>query len=184
MIFRVSPHRDSKETLSGFVVPDKELVWRLTPRSSGPLATNSLGLRDSAYNPSADLKILLLGDSISWGDGIVDLKRVYPQILEGSFNKTVPSKRLEIINSGVPGYSTFQQLRYLEKYGLALKPNAILVQFCLNDVVERFTSVAEFGGYGYSIFCICTESVYIGTDRCWGECKTLAWFNGPFYGFC
>ena len=83
MFFRIFPfHKDSGQTLAGFVVRDKELGWRLKPRKEGPLATNELGFRDTPLNHNADETILLLGDSISWGDSVADLKKVYPYLFE------------------------------------------------------------------------------------------------------
>ena len=68
IVFRIIPfHRDADQTVAGFVIPDRELGWRLNPYREGSLATNELGLRDTPYNAGADIKILLLGDSLSWG---------------------------------------------------------------------------------------------------------------------
>jgi len=114
---------------------------------------NELGLRDTTFNRNADVKILLLGDSVSWGDGVA-LPEAYPYLLEKELNKRKPERTFEIINSGVPGYSTFQQLTYLKKRGLALKPNAIILQFCLNDVVERYNVLFEYGG----------DNIFLGVD--------------------
>jgi lysophospholipase L1-like esterase len=154
VFFRVVPvHKDSGRTLPGFVVPDKDLIWRLNPRSSGPLATNELGFRDTRFNRAADKKILLLGDSVSWGDGVEDVREVYPYLLEQSLNQE-SKETYEVINSAVPGYSTFQQLRYLQLDGLNLHPDMIILQFCLNDVVERYASLAQYGG----------DNVFLGID--------------------
>ncbi len=89
-------------------------------------------------------KILVLGDSVSWGDCILDLNLVYPQILESELQAKGSS--CQIFNASVPGYSTFQELKYLETEGMKLKPDAIFLQFCLNDVVERYKVVFEYGG--------------------------------------
>ena len=67
-IFRfVIVHKDANKTIAGIVEFDPDLIWRLKPRLSGILATNELGFRDSSYKPNSDYKILLLGDSVSWG---------------------------------------------------------------------------------------------------------------------
>lgn len=144
--FRLHPHRDTYGTNAGFVVPDADLIWKLRPTASGPLATNELGLRDTAYRGDADVKILLLGDSVSWGNGIDDPRQIYPFLLEQKLAFWDRSRTYEIVNASVPGYSTFQQLRYLERDGLALQPDAVILQFTLNDVVERYRALAEHGG--------------------------------------
>ncbi len=140
---------EAYETPTGFVEADAELMWRLRPQPAGPLATNGIGLRDTAYNENAEVKVLLLGDSVSWGNGINDVRRVYPYVLERRLAKRGVSRSVEVINAGVPGYSTFQELRYLELYGLQLDPDVIVLQFCLNDVVERYRALAEYGGNDY-----------------------------------
>ena len=143
---RLFPHRDEVETLSGFVEPDPDLLWRLAPSASGPLATNELGLRDTAYRADADVKILLLGDSVAWGDGMVELRECFPYLVERRLAERWAPRSVEVVNASVPGYSTFQQAIWLERHGLALHPDAVVVQFCLNDVTERYHTVAAYGG--------------------------------------
>lgn len=146
-------YEDTNKTISGIVEPDPKLIWRLKPKLYGPLATNELGFRDSSYNKDADFKILLLGDSVSWGDG-VEMRESYPFLLEKMLNQKYPDRAIEIINSSVPGYSTFQQLIYLKNEGINLKPNLIIHQFCLNDVVQRFSTLFKYGG----------DNIFLGID--------------------
>ena len=62
---RIFPSAGPTSRIS-YIEPDPELIWRLKPLAGGPQATNELGLRDTAYRADADVKILLLGDSISY----------------------------------------------------------------------------------------------------------------------
>jgi hypothetical protein len=55
-------------------------------------------------------------------------------------------RRVEVVNAGVPGYSTFQEETYYRERGRLLKPTHVLLGFCLNDVTERYTSNAAWGG--------------------------------------
>ncbi len=152
--FRIfPPHIDSSRAKPGFIVQDNDLGWRLRRHVKGPLATNELGFRDAPLNRNADKKILLLGDSISWGDGINAKEKIYPCLLEQMLNQNT-DHTYEVINSGVPGYSTFQQHRYLQLYGIYLNPDMIILQFCLNDVVERYSSFAHYGG----------DNTFLGVD--------------------
>lgn len=160
--FRVFAPRAEVQSAE-YVERDPDLIWRLEPTASGPYQTNELGLRDSPFRADADVKILLLGDSVSWGDGLRDPKMGYPFLLERNLEEADPGRRYEVINSGVPGYSTFQELAYLEKRGLELQPDAIVLQFCLNDVVERYRTVAAFGG----------DANFLGVD-------TRASIGGPY----
>ncbi len=132
-------------TSSGFVEPDDELIWRLAPHRRGFLATNELGLRDTAYRADAELKVLLLGDSVAWGDGLREVREGFPYRLERAL-EAMSDKTVEIVNAGVPGYSTFQQNAYLARNLARLSPAVVVLQFCLNDVTERYTALAEYGG--------------------------------------
>ncbi len=143
---RVFPPAERGGTRGGYVVPDPLLLWRLKPAAEGPLATNELGLRDGPYRADADLKVLLLGDSVAWGDGIAAREACFPQLLERELAAADPGRTYEVINAGVPGWATFQQARYLERFGLALGPDLVVLQFCLNDVTARYQALAEYGG--------------------------------------
>ena len=59
-----------------FVEPDPDLIWRLKPMSAGVYRTNQLGLRDTEFRADADVKVLLLGDSVSWADGLFGQRRL------------------------------------------------------------------------------------------------------------
>jgi lysophospholipase L1-like esterase len=155
-VCRALPAPKAKTRQLSYLQADPDLLWRLTPLKDGPQATNSLGLRDTAYDSKADVKVLLLGDSIAYGDGEPVVKLCFPQLLEEILRRRDSTRSFEVINAGVPGYSTFQQTRYLELHGLELKPDAVVLQFCLNDVFERYTTVASYGG-GQDFFGIDTR---------------------------
>jgi lysophospholipase L1-like esterase len=144
--FRVHPLDDAYATNAGIVEPDPDLIWRLRPLATGPLKTNELGLRDTPYRADADFKILVLGDSVAWGNGIASVDALFAVRLEHELNAGGRGLSFEVINAAVPGYSTFQELGWLARDGLALGPDLLVLQFCLNDVVERYRALAEYGG--------------------------------------
>jgi lysophospholipase L1-like esterase len=143
--FRLSQHmqRDDGSRVGNFL-PDPDLRWRINPER---IATNELGLRDTPYRADARVKVLLLGDSVSCAER-TPIEQTFPYLLERAFEAS-SGQTVEVINSGVSGYSTFQQLRYLQLRGLALEPDLVVLQFCLNDVVERYHTVAEYGGNAF-----------------------------------
>lgn len=94
---------------------------------------NSAGFRDrERANQTAPgvRRIVLLGDSMSWGWGVEEGER-FSDLLDERLGSAV-----EVINLAVPGYGTDQELWLLEEVGLRLRPAVVLLGFVLNDVVD------------------------------------------------
>ncbi len=137
-------------TLGSMILAKHPVVlWTMRPNRQDSPRSNSLGFRDDEVNIEADLRILLLGDSISWGDGIMLKENAFPHLLETAINGTLNDTVIDLVNLSMPGYSTFQEWRVLEWYGDRIRPDMVVLQFCLNDVVERYTALAEYGGGPY-----------------------------------
>jgi hypothetical protein len=78
-------------------------------------------------------RIAVLGDSFTFGWGVEEDKifvSVMRQILQEYAGK---SMHVEVMNLGVPGYSTFQQVAAFEEKALEFKPDLVLVYFVEND---------------------------------------------------
>lgn len=128
----VSPERDR------FWKYDPLLGWAHQPGQEGIFETrqfrtfvriNQKGLRDRehAYERSGDSqRILILGDSFAWGYGVEDSERV-SQLLEASLG-------VEVINAGVSGYSTDQELLWLREEGSRYDTDLIILFFTGNDI--------------------------------------------------
>lgn len=94
---------------------------------------NKKGLRDRDYSHKripGKMRILVLGDSFAWGSG-VDQKYVFTEQME------IMLKETEVINAGVNGYSTDQELLWLKKEGLKYNPDLVILTFCGNDAYEN-----------------------------------------------
>ena len=94
---------------------------------------NSLGFRDperSLDPPPGVRRVLLLGDSVSWGWGVDDGER-FSDLIEAELGPGV-----EVINLAVPGYGTDHHLWTLEHNGFAFQPDLVLLGMVLNDLVE------------------------------------------------
>jgi len=114
-------------------VPDARLFWRVKPASDW-LKTNSLGLHGEEIPRRKDAdtyRILCLGDSITWGFPL-HYTRAYPYLLERLLDRLPVPLDFEVLNAGVPGYSSLQGRRYLEEL-LPLGPDCITVMFGRND---------------------------------------------------
>ncbi len=115
---------------------DANLRWRFSSEEG----RNSLGLRSREIEPKgADvLRILFLGDSLVW-TGETSSGRLYTEVIEENLNRAVTGgRRIEVINAGIPGYTTDQELEFLRVYGLELEPDLVLLGFVFNDVYPGF----------------------------------------------
>ena len=124
---------------------DPELMWSLKPNlknetahiASGgesvkcTVSTNELGLRHGELASGNPFRILALGDSTTFGVGVDD-GDTWPAQLQAILDPE-GTGRYEVLNAGVPGYSAYQGLRYLELRGLDLKPMIVIVNFGHND---------------------------------------------------
>lgn len=97
---------------------------------------NSVGWRDHEHTldkPDGVFRILGLGDSYLWGQG-VKREDICLSKLEGLLENAVPGKRIETINAGLSALNTTAELALLRGAGLAYDPDLVIVHFVLNDV--------------------------------------------------
>lgn len=95
---------------------------------------NRLGYRDRDYaeaKPEGVLRIVVLGDSIAAGYGIERMEEMFPAILGRRLGET--GLRVEVLNFGVTGYNTEQEVETLRSRALAFAPDIVLVAYCHND---------------------------------------------------
>jgi len=131
--------RDPQESY----VHDSELIQRMTPNQTAythsfPVHTNSFGLRDREFSvmpPPGTVRILCLGDSLTFGAG-VGSEETYPKQLEALLNSE-RSGKYEVINAGVSAYDTWQEVDYLKREGLRFKPDLVVIGVYANDIVPR-----------------------------------------------
>jgi len=129
---------------------DPLLGWAHRPGESGVLrhpdfavevTINARGLRDRDYpleRVPGRRRMLVLGDSFAWGFGVAQ-----HEILSERIEARHP--QWEIVNAGVSGYGTDQQLLWLREHGLAFQPDWVLLLLHPNDVDDN----AAVRRYGY-----------------------------------
>ena len=133
---------------------DPELGWKLKPNVEdywgGRLVRiNSKGLRgpDLDYpKPPQTVRVLYLGDSVTFGDGLQRYEETFSSLSAAILEKKLATN-VQTIDSGVSGYSPWQEQIYLAKEGIKYHPDLVVVGFVLNDVTEKFELV-KFGGNG------------------------------------
>ncbi|HWR82039.1 MAG TPA: SGNH/GDSL hydrolase family protein [Candidatus Deferrimicrobium sp.] len=115
---------------------DRDLFWRFRP---GQVITseffdgktyriNSSGLRGEEIAPrKTKPRVIAFGNSCTFGWGI-PYEDTYParleMMLEGAY---------EVINAGIPGYTTLQAKRFFERDLGRLQPDVVLLLFAWND---------------------------------------------------
>ena len=105
--------------------------------SGAPVAFNRFGLRDRDYavqKPAGTLRIIALGDSMTFGVGVPE-PRTFPRVTEALLNEsTGRSPAVEVLNFGIPGYNTLQEMTEFKELGVPLRPDIVVVGFLYNDL--------------------------------------------------
>ncbi len=118
------------------LLPSTIGVWN--EEGHGHVSVNSLGFRGKEILPKQPntFRIAVLGDSFVESLQ-VDEEQTFVSLLEKQLNQLVAAKdrQFEVINCGVSGYGTAQELLMLQNYVFPLEPNAVLLSvFPENDI--------------------------------------------------
>ncbi len=126
---------------TGPALTDPIVGFRLRPRHTwrevgGALVrTNARGLREVEFAPMVPpgaLRILCLGDSSTFGYGM-NAGETYPEDLERGLARRLPGTGIEVINAGVPGWSSANGAALLAGEGMAWKPSVVILSFGYNE---------------------------------------------------
>jgi len=137
---------------STLFVRDPDLGWRLRPSAQDawdgvPVTVNAKGLRgpelDYARRPGT-ARILYLGDSVTVGYGLPSHADSYPYLTAERLQRT-GGRPIETVNGAVNGYSTWQEVGWLEREGIRYQPDLVVLGFVLNDVAAEL-EVARASG--------------------------------------
>ncbi len=125
---------------------DRDLFWRLRPDQivtskffeGKTYRINSLGLRgEEVASHKTRGRILTLGNSCTFGWGVA-YEDTYAQQLESLLNGAY-----EVVNCGVPGYSSFQGRCFFANELARLQPDIILILFAWNDHWAAANHIAD-----------------------------------------
>lgn len=146
-------------TLVDLIQPnlDDRIIYTLRPNldlsfQRARVQTNSCGMRDverKIQRQSNTYRIALLGDSFAFGWG-VEREQGLAAALEHSLNSVARAgHKVEVLNFGVPGYSTFQEVFSFLENGADFNVDEILVYFIENDFGLPFyvRNLNESGGF-------------------------------------
>ena len=99
------------------------------------ISLNTEGFRDREFSgtkPEGAFRVVCLGDSWTFGAN-VGQEQTYPRQLEARLRELFPERRVEVLNLGVLGYTSFQGLQLLKQRALQLDPDLVVIGFGMND---------------------------------------------------
>jgi lysophospholipase L1-like esterase len=149
-IYRMSP----KAFLDGHYLPHPYSVWTLLPgfryyeNGNGRYSINSLGFRGDEVGlekAPGVFRVVCAGDSTTFGIGaITNDYYAYPYLLGKLLKQRFPGRGIEVINAGVPAYTSAEILANLEFRILDLNPDLVILLQGINDAAVR-TYPRNFG---------------------------------------
>jgi hypothetical protein len=121
--------------------------WASRSRTSLTLEGKRVTLNERGYRGRSlalprtpRTRVVVLGDSIAFGLGVAD-DETFPSRLDARHSW------IEVANLAVQGYGPDQELLVLERDGLRLQPDVVVLAFCMaNDLAESALSVSLYDG--------------------------------------
>lgn len=139
----ISPRMITEAPLGGHRMRPNIDGYLRGPDFSFHIKTNSLGLREETREVStkkAAFRILGLGDSFAFGLGM-DADKSYLQRTEQCLNGNPrPGGPVEVLNAGIPGSGTADQLAFFLDVGRELTLDLVWLSFYYNDVLDNWNS--------------------------------------------
>jgi D-alanyl-lipoteichoic acid acyltransferase DltB (MBOAT superfamily) len=140
--------RKRSDLLERDLYPSKHVLW-----NGNVFTTNADGMRDQAYAKAkapGTLRIALLGPSHVMGNGVAD-GQTFEALVEDRLNREFKHPkytRFEILNFGVDGYCTPQQLALLQDRVFAFSPDIVIAtHYHRNrEMVESYLAKMVWGG--------------------------------------
>lgn len=117
-----------------FRVVDDPRGYDIRPNASAQI--NSLGMRGperTATKPPMTFRVWVVGDSIAFGSGVNHIEN-FSAVLEKRLRKKRLGPRIEVLNSGVAGYNTRQELCTIQLQRELYDPDLVVLTWCPNDV--------------------------------------------------
>jgi lysophospholipase L1-like esterase len=111
--------------------------FRSRPGAQHSISHNSLGFRGPETTwekPPGTYRIVCLGGSSTYGHTESSNETTWPARLQLHLAAARPDARVEVINGGCQGYSTFESLINLELRMLEFHPDLVLVYHTINDM--------------------------------------------------
>ncbi len=112
----------------GYLKPDGRVSYRINEHGfrGGPLSVDK---------QAGTFRVVCLGDSITFGEGVRE-EDTYPARLEKLLAASMPGRAVQVVNAGVQGYGTREEVALYFARCTKLKPDVVTLGFFLNDVTD------------------------------------------------
>ena len=97
---------------------------------------NEHGLRGeeiSKEKPENVFRIIMVGGSTVFGSGSTSDKTTIPGYLQEKFNEEKFNKEIEVLNAGLPGATSKEEVKYITDYLLEFNPDFLIIYDGWND---------------------------------------------------
>ncbi len=131
-LFLLNPGAEATQTVPLSAKQERKITYRISRQ----------GFRDREFPDKApgETRILLLGDSFTMGHAVGQDNTIAKKLAR-LYRPHGPG-RISVINGGMNGAGPLQELGMLERRGLALKPDCVVLQlFLLNDFDDCLMTV-------------------------------------------
>jgi lysophospholipase L1-like esterase len=125
-------------------------TWHAVGRPHDHLRINRYGHHDDDFDlqkAPGEFRGLMLGDSVTLGWGVPYEETFSAHLEDLLAERDERFTGHQIINAGVSGYSTLEELEVLRR-SMVFEPDFIAVGFCMNDLVMPFVVDTRYGGVG------------------------------------
>jgi lysophospholipase L1-like esterase len=138
------PPLASREPQIAFLY-DPEIRYVIAPSQQGWIddglvSINALGFRGAEValpKPPGRFRVVVVGDSLTLGWSVAD-EETFSARLERLLHDRFPKQDLDLLNLGVSGYNTRQEVTLVARHVSQLEPDLVLVGFYSNDVPDAF----------------------------------------------
>jgi lysophospholipase L1-like esterase len=120
-------------------IPDQILTYKHVPGlrrwyQGVEVCVNEAGFRDRSFEkkPRGELRILLLGDSVTFGWG-VPAEATFGRKLESALASRL-GRGVRTVNTGVGGYNTVQEYAVLRTRADVIEPDIVVLLYVSNDI--------------------------------------------------
>jgi lysophospholipase L1-like esterase len=120
--------------------PHPYMTYINTPKftKDGLKQHNNLGYRDSAdisfKKDSNCIRILAIGGSTTYGDGVNNPNETWPKVLENMLKESLTNNNIEVINAGLSWATSAELLNHYIFQNRYLSPDIVIIHTGINDI--------------------------------------------------